>query len=181
MDNNNSKVDVRPSHKRRRSAASSSSSFCFSGCFSKHKTSKSNANANDGIEGEDHQHRHRHHRDHQPQPRLRRTSSTWLKARMSDFPELRDRYRNIISNLGRTQRRHASDFSYDAFSYALNFDDESRVDDVFPPRSFSARLPPTPQPPTEEAATDAPVDAIGVISSPRTIGEVNVFKFQISD
>uniref|UniRef100_A0A7N0V6C3 Uncharacterized protein n=1 Tax=Kalanchoe fedtschenkoi TaxID=63787 RepID=A0A7N0V6C3_KALFE len=92
-------------------------------------------------------------------PRLLRASLTWLKARMSDFPELGDRYRSIVSRLGRTQRSHASDFSYDAFSYALNFEDESRVDDEFPPRRFSARLPPT-----LDTTVDMAVDAAGVVS-----------------
>ncbi|CAM8942593.1 unnamed protein product [Rhodiola kirilowii] len=155
MDDHN--AEQHSSHKRKRSTAAS---FCISCCFRKRNTSSSN---ND-CASENHQ----HHRYDRPQPKLLRTSSTWLKARMSDLPEIRDRYRSIVSKLGRTQRRHASDFSYDAFSYALNFDDDSRADE-FPPRSFSARLPPTPRPLTEEV--DATKDGVGVVSSPRPIGE----------
>ncbi|XP_062024696.1 uncharacterized protein LOC133740759 [Rosa rugosa] len=56
------------------------------------------------------------------------------------MPEIRDRCRNLINRIGGARRRRASsaDFSYDASSYALNFeDDTTRADDIL----FRSRLP----------------------------------------
>ncbi|XP_050365263.1 uncharacterized protein LOC126783775 [Argentina anserina] len=58
------------------------------------------------------------------------------------MPELRDRCRNLISKIGGHRRRRAAsaDFSYDAYNYSLNFeDDTSRADDII----HRSRLPPS--------------------------------------
>ncbi|KAL5839885.1 hypothetical protein ACOSQ4_012493 [Xanthoceras sorbifolium] len=94
----------------------------------------------------------RHHRE--PQPRLTRTSS-------GHAPDNKCKYRNFISrNFGsggggggagggpKHARRHSSaDFSYDAMSYALNFDEgggDVRDSDESPLRNFTSRLPRSP-------------------------------------
>lgn len=160
-------TDLRPSHKRKRSVTSPS--FCFSCCFRKlnNKSKSTNIDGNDGAR-ENHT--------------LTRSSSTWLKSRISDFPDIQNRYKNIVSKLGRHtvrhRRRHASDFSYDAFSYALNFDDGiTRADDYIHPRCFSARLPTMTD--SDVAAAEDNVDSD--IPSPTPIGEVSAFKFRLSD
>lgn len=83
------------------------------------------------------------------QPRLVRASSSWLRSRAQDIPELREKCRSLISRMGRRSgRRHPADFRYDALSYAMNFDegeDEALVGD-FRYRNFSSRLAPTPPP-----------------------------------
>ncbi|XP_077236581.1 uncharacterized protein LOC143878161 [Tasmannia lanceolata] len=73
-------------------------------------------------------------------PRLIRSSS-WIRSKVHEIPDLKEKYRNMISRMGMS-RRHSSDFRYDPLSYSLNFDegeDESQVDD-FRYRNFSARL-----------------------------------------
>lgn len=81
--------------------------------------------------------------------RLVRASSSWLRSRAQDIPELREKCRSLISRMGRRSgRRHPSDFRYDALSYSMNFDegeDEALVGD-FRYRNFSSRLAPTPPP-----------------------------------
>lgn len=66
------------------------------------------------------------------------------------IPEIKDRCRNLMSRIGgarqgRGRRRSASaDFSYDASSYALNFEDETtRADDQLLLQGLSSRLPPS--------------------------------------
>ncbi|KAK3437140.1 hypothetical protein EUGRSUZ_C01698, partial [Eucalyptus grandis] len=71
------------------------------------------------------------------------------------LPEIRYRCRSLIARIGRCRWRpgHAaavaaasSEFGYDPMSYALSFkDDRSReLDEEFPARNFSARLPLSP-------------------------------------
>ncbi|OAY85552.1 hypothetical protein ACMD2_12280 [Ananas comosus] len=47
---------------------------------------------------------------------LLRSSSTWLRARAQDLPD-------IVGRLGRRRRFASGDFRYDPLSYALNFDE----------------------------------------------------------
>ncbi|KAL1335165.1 hypothetical protein HN51_064107 [Arachis hypogaea] len=89
-----------------------------------------------------------HH--HRVQPRIVRSASLHSKSRSNDFPQIKEKCCNFIARIGRHHhhhRRHSADFHYDAFSYALNFEDEASddrsVDDL---RSFSARLPQSPPP-----------------------------------
>ncbi|KAL6012055.1 hypothetical protein ACLOJK_002530 [Asimina triloba] len=81
-------------------------------------------------------------------PRLLRSSSTWLRSRVPEMPELKEKYRNLMSRMGRS-RRQSGDFHYDPLSYALNFDDGSEEFDAedFRLRNFSARLPASPPQP----------------------------------
>lgn len=83
---------------------------------------------------------------------LMRSSSTWLKERAQELPELGERCRGIVDRI-RWRRRFTGDFSYDPLSYARNFDggmDETEGDDAafqgdaFRFKEFSARLPPSP-------------------------------------
>ncbi|XP_010265711.1 PREDICTED: uncharacterized protein LOC104603387 [Nelumbo nucifera] len=78
-------------------------------------------------------------------PRLIRASSSWLRSRTQELPEIKEKCRNLISRIGKG-RRHSGDFRYDPLSYSLNFDegiDDTQADD-FPLRNFSARLPASP-------------------------------------
>lgn len=68
------------------------------------------------------------------------------------IPEIKDRCRNLMSRIGgggarqgRGRRRAASaDFSYDASSYALNFEDETtRAENQLLLRGLPSRLPPS--------------------------------------
>ncbi|KAJ4953587.1 hypothetical protein NE237_030419 [Protea cynaroides] len=90
----------------------------------------------------------RHHGqfEDEDKPRLIRASSTWLKSRAHEFPEFKEKCRNVISRMGKG-RRHSADFRYDPLSYALNFDDGSDhiQNDEFPLRNLSSKLP-TPPP-----------------------------------
>ncbi|XXG58983.1 hypothetical protein AAC387_Pa04g1154 [Persea americana] len=81
------------------------------------------------------------------QPRFIRASSTWLRSRAQELPELKDKCRNLISRIGKS-RRQSSDYRYDPLSYALNFDEGSdeSLEDEFRFRNFSARLPASPPP-----------------------------------
>ncbi|GMH04602.1 hypothetical protein Nepgr_006442 [Nepenthes gracilis] len=76
-------------------------------------------------------------------PRLLRSSSQWVKSRV-DFPEFKDKCRNLVSRMSTRRRANSADFRYDQLNYALNFDkgDDDRDLDEFPLRNFSARLPP---------------------------------------
>ncbi|KAG6628162.1 uncharacterized protein LOC122297055 [Carya illinoinensis] len=87
-------------------------------------------------------------------PRLVRSNSLRTKSRPEgysvdhhDINELKHRCKNFISRMGsgpKHDRRHSADFKYDAFSYALNFEEEDPRSEDFPYRDFSARLPRTP-------------------------------------
>ncbi|KAF8407198.1 hypothetical protein HHK36_006325 [Tetracentron sinense] len=101
------------------------SSLCFSWCFrrGRHETLESS----------------------EEKPRLIRASSSWIRSRAHELPEIKEKCRNMISRFGKT-RRNSSDFKYDPLSYSLNFDegfDENKVDE-FPLRNFSTRLPSSP-------------------------------------
>jgi hypothetical protein len=84
---------------------------------------------------------------------MMRSSSTWLKDRAQELPELGERCRGIVDRI-RWRRRFTGEFSYDPLSYARNFDgglDETEEDDVsqgdaFRFKDFSSRLPPSPPP-----------------------------------
>ncbi|XP_072963940.1 uncharacterized protein [Typha angustifolia] len=90
---------------------------------------------------------------------LIRSSSTWIRARAQELPEIGDRCRGLVSRIGR-HRRLSGDFGYDPLSYALNFDEGIEDDDAaagpaegFRYRNFSARLPASPpRPPTAAVA-----------------------------
>ncbi|KAK9268833.1 hypothetical protein L1049_000597 [Liquidambar formosana] len=101
------------------------SSLCLSCCFRNHENFSSNE-----------------------KPKLIQASSVWLKARSNEFPEIKDKCRNLISRIGRGGRRHSADFRYDALSYSLNFDEGSNEShgDQRPLRNFSSRLPASPPP-----------------------------------
>ncbi|KAG1326630.1 putative DNA ligase [Cocos nucifera] len=70
---------------------------------------------------------------------LLRSSSTWLRSKAKELPELQERCRSIVSRI-RGPRRRAGGFRYDPLSYALNFDegDDSRGDSEL----FRYRKPP---------------------------------------
>ncbi|XP_020081321.1 uncharacterized protein LOC109704972 [Ananas comosus] len=79
---------------------------------------------------------------------LLRSSSTWLRARAQELPDL-------VGRLGRRRRFASGDFRYDPLSYALNFDeggfdDDDEEDDGanvglgIGSRHFSYRLPAPP-------------------------------------
>lgn len=55
------------------------------------------------------------------------SSSTWLRFRAHELPELRRKCRVFISSHAAKhhRRHHSSDFRYDPFGYALNFDEGS--------------------------------------------------------
>ncbi|KAE9601757.1 hypothetical protein Lalb_Chr13g0301201 [Lupinus albus] len=80
-------------------------------------------------------------------PRLVRSSSLHHKPRslITDFPHLKEKFTNFVSRISHHRRRHSADFHYDAFSYALNFEDDVTDDrSVHDLQNFSARLPPSP-------------------------------------
>ncbi|KAA0063552.1 uncharacterized protein E5676_scaffold285G00930 [Cucumis melo var. makuwa] len=125
------------------------SSLCLSCCLRKHR------NGHHHLHHHHHHHHHGHHRrmsissdGDSPGP-LTRCSSAKDKSRSRECHDIKDRLPNFISRLGRHGRRHSAsaDFRYDALSYSLNFDegyDEGHVDDEFPLRNFSSRLPASP-------------------------------------
>ncbi|KAJ7958551.1 Interleukin-2 receptor subunit beta like [Quillaja saponaria] len=109
-------------------------------CFSSHN----NVHAN---------HEQLHHQDYSFKPRTPRMPKSpyaWLKKSMAnESPDFRGRSaRFIISRSGWRSHRHfhSVDFSYDPSSYALNFEDDTRLTDAedFPLRNFSSRLPASP-------------------------------------
>ncbi|KAK2646691.1 hypothetical protein Ddye_021886 [Dipteronia dyeriana] len=90
----------------------------------------------------------RPHHHHEPQPRLTRTSS-------GSAPRIKFKYRNFISHTfgggggggPKHARRHSyTDFSYNAMSYALNFDEggDDKDSEESPLRNFTSRLPRSP-------------------------------------
>uniref|UniRef100_A0A6P4AWL5 uncharacterized protein LOC107427762 n=1 Tax=Ziziphus jujuba TaxID=326968 RepID=A0A6P4AWL5_ZIZJJ len=106
-------------------------------------------------------------------PRLMRSSTMWMKSRAHDLPELKDKCRSFISRIGRHHsRRHSSDFRYDALSYSLNFD-QSHEDDAYldesPLRSFSSRLPHSPESSNHRKLSSPPPP-----SAPTTTTEISV-------
>ncbi|XP_073103746.1 uncharacterized protein [Elaeis guineensis] len=79
---------------------------------------------------------------------LLRSSSTWLRSKAKELPELRERCRHLLSRIG-GHRRRAGGFRYDPLSYALNFDegDDSRgYFEAFRYRKPSGRLSVSPAP-----------------------------------
>lgn len=119
------------------------SSICFSCCF--------------GSEP------NRDHRDTQQQSTsfsLMQTSSTWIRSKAQELPGIRGKCRGLISRIGKNRRHHSTDFRYDPFSYALNFDGGPDFDEdgdgsssPYKYKSFSSRLPASPrlQPSTSHA------------------------------
>ncbi|XP_043702122.1 uncharacterized protein LOC122652446 [Telopea speciosissima] len=80
-------------------------------------------------------------------PRVVKASSEWLKTRAHEFPEFKEKCRNLIFRMGRG-RRHSADFKYDPLSYALNFDegtDDDHQNEELPLRNFTSRLPASPR------------------------------------
>lgn len=85
-------------------------------------------------------------RDHEPlesdedKQRTPRSPRSWLKSTAQEIPEIREKCANLISRISCRPRRRSrsADFSYDPDSYALNFEDDTRVDEL--PLNFSARL-----------------------------------------
>ncbi|XP_055822032.1 uncharacterized protein LOC129890518 [Solanum dulcamara] len=79
-----------------------------------------------------------------------RLSLCWFRNKIKhdhNSPELREKCKSFIHNMGRQRRHVSADFSYDPLSYAMNFeDDETFLDDYqkFPARNFAARLPLSP-------------------------------------
>ncbi|CAH8391428.1 unnamed protein product [Eruca vesicaria subsp. sativa] len=106
-------------------------------------------------------------------PRTPRSPYEWLKSTAQEL-ELRGRCRRVKTRVKVTCRnnncayncahhhyhnnqRHQSspvDFSYDAFSYALNFEDDVRADEDGSFPSFTARLPASPVTKPRSAAVD---------------------------
>ncbi|KAF8389172.1 hypothetical protein HHK36_025865 [Tetracentron sinense] len=94
---------------------------------------------------------------------MTRSTSMWLRSRAHELPEIKEKCRNVISRFSKS-RRQSPDFTYDALSYALNFDegsDDSQFDE-FPFRNFSARLPASP--PRLSAANDVAPPVVDVFS-----------------
>ncbi|XP_078439269.1 uncharacterized protein LOC144709567 [Wolffia australiana] len=115
------------------------SSNCFSCCFR-------------GRSGDDGETIERGH-----DSSLIRSSAAWMRAKVDEIPEIKEKCRSLASRIGRS-RRNSADFRYDPLSYARNFDegpsfdDEDEASPTNPQlRSFSARLPPTPPHPTAAA------------------------------
>lgn len=80
-----------------------------------------------------------------------RSSSTWIRSKAQEIPEIKEKCRGLISRMAKP-RRQSGDFRYDPLSYALNFDEGPDFDgdggEISPAefryRNFSSRLPPTP-------------------------------------
>ncbi|CAH8357388.1 unnamed protein product [Eruca vesicaria subsp. sativa] len=91
----------------------------------------------------------------------------WLKSTAHEL-EIRDRCRRVKTRIKVTcrnnncvyhhQRHHSQgspgDFSYDALSYALNFEDDVRADEDGSFPSFTARLPASPVGKTRSKTVD---------------------------
>ncbi|KAK8933444.1 hypothetical protein KSP39_PZI015253 [Platanthera zijinensis] len=81
--------------------------------------------------------------------RSQASPSSWLRSKASELPDIREKCRSLISNIGH-RRHHSGDFGYDPISYALNFDEGSTGDSPVSSagdlrrRGFSARLPASP-------------------------------------
>ena len=108
------------------------SSICFSCCF------RSSAAAELDDDGHP--------------PSLIRSSSTWIRSKAQEIPEIKEKCWTMISRVGRHHRRGGqfADFRYYPLSYALNFDEGTGDDldfadeDEFQYRNFSSRLPASP-------------------------------------
>ncbi|KAG6586352.1 hypothetical protein SDJN02_17886, partial [Cucurbita argyrosperma subsp. argyrosperma] len=140
-DSNEHKENASPSSLK----AKIKSSLCLSCCLRRHR------NGHHHLQRHQHQRRMSFSSDGEVPSPLTRCSSAKDKSRSRESPESKTDWRpHFISRLGRHSRRHSSasvDFHYDALSYALNFDegyDEGHVDDAFPLRNFSSRLPASP-------------------------------------
>ncbi|KAI4328588.1 hypothetical protein L6164_020928 [Bauhinia variegata] len=86
------------------------------------------------------------HDYHQPQ---QQPQPICYKKSGQESPEsYRFRCRRFVSRMCHKHHRRiqSAEFSYDPSSYALNFEDESRVEE-FPFRDFASRLPPSPSNP----------------------------------
>lgn len=72
------------------------------------------------------------------------SSMWWLKTKVHEFPEMKEKCRNIFNRMRNHHRRHSStDFHYDPLSYSLNFEDihdDHHLDEV-PLKNFLSRLP----------------------------------------
>ncbi|KAJ4911885.1 Uncharacterized protein Rs2_06506 [Raphanus sativus] len=90
----------------------------------------------------------------------------WLKSTAQEL-EIRDRCRRVKTRIKVTcrnsncvyhQRHHSQgspgDFSYDALSYALNFEDDVRADEDGSYPDFTARLPASPVAKSRSATVD---------------------------
>ncbi|KAF8084532.1 hypothetical protein N665_0714s0019 [Sinapis alba] len=101
-------------------------------------------------------------------PRTPRSPYEWLKSTAQEL-ELRHRCRRVKTRIKVTCRNnncahhnhhnHQSpsypvDFSYDAFSYALNFEDDVRADEDGSFPNFTARLPASPVTKPRSATVD---------------------------
>ncbi|KAI6681322.1 hypothetical protein NL676_035203 [Syzygium grande] len=82
-----------------------------------------------------------------------RSPCSWLRSMALELPlpEIQHKCHSLVARIGRCQWRQghvtvALEFGYDPMSYTLNFeDDRSReLDEEFPARNFSARLPVSP-------------------------------------
>ncbi|XP_021893507.1 uncharacterized protein LOC110811340 [Carica papaya] len=73
-----------------------------------------------------------------------RSPYTWLKSTAHEL-EVKEKCLGLIARIGAKSGRkhHSADFSYDPFSYALNFEDDHFDDAEFHP-SFASRLPSSP-------------------------------------
>ncbi|XP_010904921.1 uncharacterized protein [Elaeis guineensis] len=122
---------LRPKHRHH-------SSFCLSACFG----AVGDGGAPDSPSGV----------GERQEASLLRSPTTWLRLKTHELPELRGKYRALISShaTGKHHRRHhSSDFSYDPLSYALNFDEGSESEctanaEDLRYRCFSSRLPASP-------------------------------------
>ncbi|KAH0458149.1 hypothetical protein IEQ34_013464 [Dendrobium chrysotoxum] len=80
---------------------------------------------------------------------LLRSSSSWIRARVSELPDIKERYMGMLARKGESLRQGCGEFRYDALSYALNFDEGGEDDDGAGAeetryRRFSSRLPASP-------------------------------------
>ncbi|KAK9149546.1 hypothetical protein Scep_008303 [Stephania cephalantha] len=125
-------------------------SLCSSCCFRSSSSRRELSAVDDDVD------------DVNVKPRLIKASSSWLRSRAHEFPEFKEKCRNLFCRIGKSRHRHrhhnSADFRYDPLSYALNFDDGANPDvvDAFADdrdqfdrnsRNFSARLPQSPPPP----------------------------------
>ncbi|CAK9135272.1 unnamed protein product, partial [Ilex paraguariensis] len=111
--------------------------LCLSCCFHTHKQLQPSLSSSSSSSSSD------------KTTTLLRASSTWLRQ---EFPEIKDKCRNIFSRTGKHRRRHSStDFRYDPLSYSLNFEDgyDDSHHDEAPLKNFSSGtdLPLSPLPP----------------------------------
>ncbi|KAI0502209.1 hypothetical protein KFK09_017156 [Dendrobium nobile] len=80
---------------------------------------------------------------------LLRSSSSWIRAKVGELPDIREWYMGMLAGKGESSRQGCGEFRYDALSYALNFDEGGEDDDGAGAEEtrhgrFSARLPASP-------------------------------------